>query len=92
MENATLSDKVFETIQNKQCVDIHNRVTSLDFLVCILAFTFDLNFDVTYKIVKDNNYIDILIDRFYYKDTITRERMEIIRNIINEFINEKLRK
>ena len=92
MENATLSDKVFETIQNKQCVDIHNRVTPLDFLVCILAFTFDLNFDVTYKIVKDNNYIDILIDRFYYKDTITRERMEIIRNIINEFINEKLRK
>ena len=92
MENATLSHKVFETIQNKQCVDIHDRVTPLDFWVCILAFTFDLNFDVTYKIVKDNKYIDILIDRFYYKDTITRERMEIIRNIINEFINEKLRK
>lgn len=31
MENATLSDKVFETIQNKQCVDIHDRVTPLDF-------------------------------------------------------------
>ena len=92
MENAILSDKVFETIQSKQCVDIHDRVTPLDFWVCILAFTFDLNFDVTYKIVKDNKYIDILIDRFYYKDTITRERMEIIRNIINEFINEKLRK
>ena len=69
-----MSDKIFETIQNKQCVDIHDRVTPLDFWVCILAFTFDLNFDVTYKTVKDNKYIGILIDRFYYKDTITRER------------------
>ena len=90
MENATLSDKVFETIQNKQCVDIHDRVTPLDYWVCILAFTFDLNFDVTYKIVKDNNYIDILIDRFHYKDTVTKRRIEIIRNIINEFVNEKI--
>lgn len=92
MENATLSDKVFETIKNKQCVDIHDRVTPLDFWVCILAFTFDLNFNVTYKIVKENNYIDILIDRFYYKDAITRERMETIRNIINKFINEKIKR
>lgn len=86
-----LNGKVFETIQNKQCVDIHDRVTPLDFWICILAFTFDLNFDVTYKIVKDNNYIDILIDRFHYKDKITIEKMKLIRNIINEFVNEKLR-
>jgi len=91
MEHATLSDKVFETIKNKRCVDIYDRVTPLDFWVFILAFTFDLNFNVTYKIVKDNNYIDILIDRFHYKDTITRERMEIIRDIINEFMNQKLK-
>ena len=90
MENATLSDKVFETIQNKQCVDIHDRVTLLDYWVCILAFTFDLNFDITYKKIKDNNYIDSLIDRFYYKDKITRIKMETIRSIINKFVNEKL--
>ena len=65
-------------------------MTPLDYWVCILAFTFDLNFDVTYKIVKDNNYIDILIDRFHYKDTVTKRRIEIIRNIINEFVNEKI--
>ncbi len=91
MENATLSDKVFETIQNKQCVDIQDRITPLDFWACILAFTFDLNFDVTYKMVKEYDYINILIDRFDYKDALTKERMEVIRNIINKFINEKLR-
>ena len=91
VESATLSDKVFETIQNKKCVDIHDRVTPLDFWVCILAFTFDLNFDVTYKIVKENDYINVLIDKFDYKDKETKVRMEIIRNIINDYINKKLK-
>ncbi len=61
----------------------------MDFWICILAFTFDLNFDVTYKLVKENNYINILIDRFDYKDKETRNRMENIRNIVNKFVEEK---
>lgn len=90
MEESLLSDKVYETILSQKCVDIHDRVTPLDFWVCILAFTFDLNFDVTYKIVKENDYINILIDRFDYKDKETKNRMEDIRVIINKFIDEKI--
>lgn len=90
MEESLLSDIVYETVLNKKCVDIHDRLTPLDFWVCILAFTFDLNFDVTYKSVKENDYINILINRFDYKDKETKKRMENIRNIINEFIEEKI--
>ena len=90
MEECLLSDKVYETVLNRECVNIYDRVTPLDFWVCILAFTFDLNFDVTYNIVKENDYINILIDRFDYKDIDTRNRMENIRNIINKFIDEKI--
>ena len=75
MEESLLSDKVYEAILSRKCVNIHDRVTPLDFWVCILAFTFDLNFDVTYKIVKENDYINILIDRFDYKDKETKSRM-----------------
>lgn len=90
MEESLLSDKVYDAVLNKKCVDIHDRVTPLDFWVCILAFTFDLNFDVTYKIVKENDYINVLIDRFDYKDKETKERMENIREIINKFVEEKI--
>ena len=72
MEESLLSNKVYKTVLNKKCVDIHDRVTPLDFWCCILAFTFDLNFDVTYKIVKENDYMNILIDRFDYKDEETK--------------------
>lgn len=92
MEESLLSDKVYDTVLSKKCVDIHDRITPLDFWVCILAFTFDLNFDVTYKIVKENDYINVLIDRFEYTDKETKERMENIREIINKFVEEKIRK
>lgn len=92
MEESLLSDKVYSAVLNKKCVDIHDRVTPLDFWVCILALTFDLNFDVTYKIVKENDYINVLIDRFDYKDKETKEKMENMREIINKFIEEKIRK
>lgn len=90
MEESKLSDKVYNTILDKKCVDIHDRVTPLDFWVCILAFTFDLNFDVSYKIVKENDYINVLVDRFKYSDSETKNRMEKVRKIINRYINEKV--
>ena len=91
MEESLLSNKVYETVMSKKCVDIHDRVTPLDFWVCIIAFTFDLNFNVTYKIVKENDYINILIDRFDYKDKKTKDRMENIGKIVNKFIDKKIK-
>ena len=89
MEESKMSDKVYNTILDKKCVDIHDRVTPLDFWVCILAFTFDLNFDVSYKIVKENDYINVLVDRFEYRDEETKNRMEKVRKIINGYVDEK---
>lgn len=91
LENSSVSDKVLETIKSKKCVDIHDRTTLLDYWVCVLAFAFDLNFKETYRIVKEHNYINILIDRFKYNDLETISQMEYIRNIINNFIDNKLK-
>ena len=35
------------------------------------------------KSIKDNNYINILIDRIEYKNNDTKRKMEQIRNIRN---------
>lgn len=73
----------------RKCVDIHDRVTLLDYWICVLAFIFDLNFKESYEIVKNNNYINILIDRFNYNDLETKSKMEDIRYIMNNFIDCK---
>lgn len=91
IESSTVSDKVYETVLNKQCVNIYDRQTALDCWVCVLAFVYDLNFKETFEIIKENNYIDVLIDRFTYAKAKTKERMETIRGVIKEYIEERLK-
>lgn len=92
IENSTLSDKVYETIKNEKCVNIFDRETGLDCWCCVLAFVFDLNFKESYEIVRNNDYINILINRFNYKDLETKKRMEIVRDIMNDYIKNKIEK
>lgn len=91
MENSKISDKVYETIKNNKCVDIHDRVTILDYWLCVLAFIFDLNFKESYEIIKEKNYVNILIDKINYKDDETKKSMEDIRNIMNEYVDRKIK-
>lgn len=88
-ENSLISAKVYNSVKNKECVDIKDRVTPLDYWVCVLAFVFDINFNETLSIIKANDYINILIDRFKY--TQSQEIMNDIRRIINNYIDESLR-
>ena len=62
IETSTISDKVYETIMNNKCVDIHDRKTPLDYWLCVLAFIFDINFKETLRIIKNNNYVDTIIE------------------------------
>ena len=91
LENSFVTDKVFETIKENKCVDIHDRKTILDYWVCVLAFIFDINFKETLEIIKEKNYINILIDRFTYTNEDTKDRMETIRKLINKYIEDKLK-
>lgn len=90
IENSTISEIVYNSIKRLECVKLTDRKTPLDYLTCILAFMFDLNFSITYKIVKDNNYVNHLIDRFDYKIPDTKEKMETIRKIINSYVDKKI--
>ena len=90
LEESKISKKVYETVLLKKCVDIHDRLYPLDYWICVLAFTFDLYFKETLQIVKDNNYINILIDRFDYKNNDSKNKMEEIRKILNNYIELKL--
>ena len=85
-----ISEKVYETVLKNECVDVNDRIYPLDYFICILAFTFDINFKETFKIIKENDYINVLIDKFNYTNTDTANKMEEIRKIINEYIDIRL--
>lgn len=90
IENSLISDSVYNSILKKECVDIRDRHYPLDYWICILGFTFDIYFKESLSIIKENNYIDILVDRFKYKNS--SEKMNKIRKVINSYIDERLKK
>ncbi len=90
IENSTMSEAIYNSIKKLECVKLTDRKTPIDYWACVLAFIFDLNFSISYKIVKENNYVNHLIDRFDYKIVDTKEKMEKTKEILNSYINEKI--
>ena len=83
----TISPKVYNDFMNEKCIELKDRKTIIDYWVCVLAFIFDLNYDISLKYVKDKNYIDILIDRINYENRDTKVKMEEIRKCAKNYIN-----
>lgn len=90
LNNSLISDKVYESVLKNECVDVHDRVYPLDYWICLLAYVFDINFKETFEVIKENNYINVLVDKFNYSNEDTLEKMENIRNIINDYIEIKI--
>ena len=91
IEDSSISINVYNSMMQRECVDVRDRKTPLDLFLCILGFIYDLNFIESIKIVKDNNYVNRMIDKFTYTSSDTKEKLEDIRRVLNNYIDEKLR-
>ena len=85
----TISEKVYEEFMQHKCIKLEDRKTIIDYWVCVIAFIFDLNFNISLQYVKENKYIDILIDRIKYKNDTTKQKMEDIRKCAKEYIEDR---
>ena len=81
-----ISQKVYDDFMKHKCIKLEDRKTIIDYWVCVIAFIFDLNFDISLKYVKEKDYIDILIDRIEYRNNDTKQKMEDIRKCAKEYI------
>lgn len=86
-----ITPKVYEDFCQEKCIMVTDRKTPADFWVCILAFIFDLNFAISYQMVKENNYINHIIDRLTFKHKQTAEQIQEIRKIANDYLERKIK-
>ena len=73
-----------------KCIKLGDRETQIDYWVCVIAFIFDLYFDVSLQYIKEKGYVDILVDRIQYKNDITKKQMEDIRKCAKEYVNNRI--
>lgn len=64
---------------------------NIDRVLGVIAFIFDINFKESFKILKEQDYINKIFDRFNFEDKETKDKIEDIRRIANEYINKKIK-
>ena len=88
-EQEAMSPIIYETYLSKQLINSKERVTNIDAWVGFFAFIFDFNFPVALEYIKEKNYINIIMDRFEYKNEDTNNKMKQIKKVATEYIEEK---
>ncbi len=87
-----LSDTVYAQFLKRKLIKSSTDNTNIDKWILCIAFIFDLNFKYSFNEIKKKNYIENLINRIDYKDEQTKKRMEEVKKIANEYIEQKLKK
>ena len=87
------SEKIMNTLRSKKLILLSDRTTKADFLASNFAFIFDMNYVESFKLLKENNYINTIID--IYKEMTNNEelknQLEEVRKIIDQEIEERLK-
>lgn len=84
-----VSTKVMEQFMAKEVVDNKKAKEKIDGVIRTIAFIYDLNFKKSYEIIKENKYIDKIINRFNFENGDTKKQMEEIKKLANEYIDDK---
>ena len=94
IENSTITENVIQQfnegslIKRKKGEKLENSINKI---ISTIAFIFDINFKMSFRIIKEENYINKILKRFDIKDKYTKKEVEKIRIKANEYIEEKSR-
>ena len=92
VEKCAITDEIMEPILNKETIKIKKGDNELVRLLSMIAFVFDINFKPSLSIIKNKKYIDSILNRFEFKDENTKKQIEVIKENINNYIDERLKK
>ena len=94
VENSKISVKIEQQFKAERPVKKYGneRNDTVDGLLILLSYIYDINFKETLEIVEKEKYVDRILERFDFKDEKTKEQMENLRKILLRFIRLSLRK
>lgn len=88
IDNDDFSEKIYNDLLNQKEISRKDNKTKADRLAVSLGFIFDFNFKESFKILKENDYINKEIDIYVNKtkNKYLIEKLEKVRIILNEYI------
>lgn len=77
-----ISPEVMEQFLRRESILSGTRKTKMDYWLSYLAYFFDINFDASWEMIRENHYIEKLIGRIPYSNPKTAADMETVRRIL----------
>ena len=85
-DTKNFTEEVEDAFYNNEQLPKNKLKTMLDWLLNAIAFTYDINFKKSFFILKEKNYINIILDKSENIWTKNIEKLKKIRYHINEYI------
>ena len=90
INNSKITDKILNDFYNNFLIDRKDIETKADGIVSFIGFMFDINYRYDFEVLKKENYINKILDKFTFYDEKTSEQIKKIRRIANEYIDKQL--
>lgn len=90
VEEGKLSKKMLENFYQHKLADSRNKMSETDQILRYASFVFDINFPCSFKILKENDNVSKMIDRFHYQVPETKAEMMKVKKIAKEYISNKV--
>lgn len=91
VEEGKLSKQMLEDFYLQKLANSENRNSETDQILRFASFVFDINFLPSFQILKENDNISKMIDRFNYKIEDTKEQMQKVKILANKYIEQKIK-
>jgi len=90
VNNSKVSEKILEAFRKNILIDRKDVTTKADGILNFIGFIFDINFKYDFEVLKKENYINKILDKFEFIDEVTSNQMKNARKIANEYIEKQL--
>ena len=90
VEQSIISKDVIEQFDRFVQIKHKKEESAIDNIIRVIAFIFDMNFKPSFQILKEEDYINKILNRYDFKDDYTKRTVEEIRKIANEYVKNKI--
>lgn len=87
IENSEISEDYINQLKQEKCIFRNAEESAIDELVLITSFIYDIHFDSSLKLVKEENYIGKMFEQFEFNEK-TKKQVEEILEIANNFLEK----
>ena len=92
LKKEIITDKVYENIMKDNIARYEDLKTNADNMVAWYAYVYNINFDETLEEIRKREYIEKISKKIDYENEETKQRMKNIKEKINKYIDERLKK